>query len=226
MTDQRVVDRALTLAEMAPNDSVTMAVLAGREGPHSKAAPLNEPPVTYLEGAEAPAYILSNVKRGIGLGSKRNTVSPQGDRQALVLVTGRRTLCLVGRESEDERIEIPHEAVAEVTYKTGFRAHRLTLTTPHKEYHCWVHRKTEETLLEQAWTFIEDRKQETPSAIDDEDGANRVMYRGRPVKTDAETNGNGDATADGSDDEDATSETSDSEEYTVMYRGRPVDRSS
>jgi len=208
MNEQQIVDRATTLAEMAPHESVTTAILAGKEGRFSTVTPLHEAPVTYLESAEAPAYVLTNGKRGVGRGTKRNTLKPTDDRRTVILVTGRRTLCLIGRESTDEVIEVPHESVAGAAYKTGFRANRLALRTPRKIYHCWVHRKVEESLLDAATTFIEERQSDSPEEIEGDDDANRVMYRGQPVKTNA------------SEETDETETT-----QTVMYRGQPVDRS-
>jgi len=213
MIDQHVLDRAETLAEMAPDDSVTAEILSGREGRFSTATPLSAAPVTYLEDTEAPAYLLTNAKRGIGLGSKRNTVSPEGDRRTVIVVTGRRTLCLVGGEDDDEVIEVPHESVAKTAYNTGFRGHRIALRTPRQQYHIWVHRKVEEALLAATTEFIEDRRPDEPETIDDGD-ANTVMYRGRPVSLDPET--------DDADDESAENEASDSD-HTITYRGKPVE---
>lgn len=204
MNTDDIADRAATLAEMAPSDSVTADLLAGQTSRFAPAPPLNDPPLTYLDGAEAPAYVLSNKKRGIGRGTKRKTDSPVGDRRTIVLVTGRRTLCLIGKETADEVIEVPHDAVADVTVKTGLRGHRLALRTPRKMYHCWIHRKTDTSLLREAAAFIADRQQSDPEAIDGDDDANRVMYRGRPV-----------APAD-------TAPETDSDQ-TVYYRGQPVE---
>ena len=203
MTDRATFDRAETLAEIAPNDTVTAPLLAGAEGRFST-PPLHEPPVSYLEPAESPAYVLSNAKRGIGLGSKRNTVSPDRDHETVVLVTGRRTLCLVGQQSTDRVIEIPHESVADASYKTGFRAHRLALKTPRNIYHCWVTRAADEDLLSAVTAFIEERQGETPETIDDE---GTVMYRGLPVRQQA----------------DSEVTVPDDEKQTVMYRGLPVE---
>ncbi|WP_181686277.1 hypothetical protein [Halorhabdus salina] len=208
MTDQQILDRALTLAEMAPHDSVSMATLAGREGRFTDLPPVNEPPITHLEGSEAPAFLLTNAKRGIGRGSKRNTVSPDGDFRTIVVVTGRRTLCLIGQQSGDETIEIPHESVAGVDYSTGFRGHRLELRTPRQAYHCWVHRKTAESTLSEAAAFIAEREPDEPEEIESED-ANRIMYRGRPVRMESET-------------EDDAQE----QDRTITYRGKTVDNSS
>ncbi|WP_247009900.1 hypothetical protein [Halorientalis litorea] len=217
MTDGEVADEAFTLAEMAPDDSVTMAILAGRESQFSKTAPLHEPPVSYLDGTEAPAYVLTNAKRGIGLGNKGNTVAPDGDRRTVVLVTGRRTLCLVGQQDGDEVIEIPHESVAATKYSRGLRKHRLVLRTPRSAYHCWVHRKTEVDLLERVTEFIGDHQQEEPETVSD-DSAGRVMWRGRPVKRDT---GAGDS-ADEPAEEERTSDESDESAGQPMWRGRPV----
>mgnify|MGYP000156247613 CR=1 FL=1 len=233
MTDSGVADTAFTLAEMTSNDSVTMALLAGREGRFTKESPLNDPPVTYLEGTEAPAYALTNAKRGIGRGVKTNTVTPDGDYRTVVLVTGRRTLCLVGKATGDEVIEIPHDAVAAVSYSRGLRKHRLVLRTPESAYHCWVHRKTDTALLEDVTDFIADRQIEEPDTIDDE-GPSRVMYRGQPVyKSGGRADGSdgtaadgddGGEAADGDDGGEAADEDDSEEEFTVTYRGLPVDK--
>jgi hypothetical protein len=202
MTDRATFDRAETLADIAPSETVTAPLLAGAEGRFST-PPLHEPPVSYLEPAESPAYVLSNAKRGIGLGSKNNTVAPSRDYETVVLVTGRRTLGLVGQDSTDRVVEISHDDVAEATYKTGFRAHRLTLKTPRQIYHCWINRKTDEELLAAVTDFIEDRQGETPESVA---GDGTVMYRGLPVSQQPE--------------EDPVPS---DEKQTVMYRGVPVD---
>jgi hypothetical protein len=211
MTEQTHIDRATTLAEMAPHRSVTISTLAGEEGRFSPTQPLNEPPVSYLESAEAPAFVLANTKRGIGLGSKRNTVTPASDGETLIIVTGRRTLCLVGQASSDEVIEIPHESVAAADYHTGLRAYRLALQTPQNIYHCWLNRKTDTDLLATATNFIEDRQQEVPETLESDDNASKVMYRGQPVEPST--------TPEAADERD-------DDEQTVMYRGRPVDGDS
>jgi hypothetical protein len=220
MTDGEVADRAFTLAEMASDHSVTMAVLAGREGRFSRDEPLNDAPVTYLEGTEAPAFVLTNGKRGIGLGVKNNTIEPTGEFRTVVLVTGRRTLCLVGRAEGDEVIEVPHGSVADVRYNTGFRKHRFVLRTPESAYHCWVHRKTDEAVLEGATEFVEERMVEDPEPVADDHATSRMMYRGRPV-----TRANDTEPAETEQEStDSSVDGTDEEEFTVMYRGRPVDR--
>ncbi|RXK51832.1 hypothetical protein [Halorientalis pallida] len=219
MTDSDVAERAFVLAEMSSDDSVTMAVLAGRESRFSASEPLNDPPVTYLEETEAPVFVLTNGKRGVGRGVKSNTVAPEGSFRTVVLVTGRRTLCLVGRTDGDAVITIPHESVAAVRYSTGFRKHRLVLQTPESAYHCWVHRKTGERLLESVTEFLRERKVERPEPVEDDEAVSRVMYRGRPVARDA-TDESGDTSSGSAESTDGETE----EEFTVTYRGRPVDR--
>jgi hypothetical protein len=218
MTDSDVAERAFVLAEMSSDDSVTMSVLAGRESRFAASEPLNDPPVTYLEETEAPVFVLTNGKRGIGRGVKSNTIEPDGDFRTVVLVTGRRTLCLVGRTDGDAVVSIPHESVAAVRYRTGLRKHRLVLRTPESAYHCWVHRKTGERVLEDLTEFVRDQTVEDPAPVEDDEAMSRVMYRGRPVARD-ESSGTSD-----SDDsaESVASETD--EEFTVTYRGQPVDR--
>jgi hypothetical protein len=215
MTDADVAERAFVLAEMSSDDSVTMSVLAGRESRFSSSEPLNEPPVTYLEETEAPVFVLTNGKRGIGRGIKSNTVGPENDFRTVVLVTGRRTLCLVGQTEGDAVVTIPHDSVAAVRYNTGLRKHRLVLQTPESAYHCWVHRKTGERLLQSVTEFVREHKVEQPEPVDDDEAVSRVMYRGRPVARDG---------TDGGTDSSKPADSETTEEFTVTYRGQPVDR--
>jgi len=225
MSDQRAMDRAMTLAEIAPDPSVTVGLLAGQEGafPDSR---LSRPPVTYLENTEAPAYALTNSKKGIGLGTKRNTTSPAENKGTVALVTGRRTLCLVGRPDEDEVVEVPHESVAEVTYKRGWLAHRFVLKTPRRQYHVWASRGTEESVLSGAAEFVRERLDETPEEIETEDGANRLTYRGQPVSPEnhpgVTVGGGGSADSDAGGGTEDESEDSGGPGSTLTYRGREV----
>lgn len=180
MTDGSELNRAMTLAEMAPHRSVTVGLLADREGefPESR---LQEPPVHYLEGTEAPAFAMTNAKRGVGLGTKRNTTTPDDGRGTVALVTDRRTLCLVGREGDDEVIDVPHSAVADVSVHTGLLAKRFLLRTPRKQYHVWVARTADRGTLAQAAEYVRERTSESPDEIEDDDGAGTLTYRGQPV---------------------------------------------
>lgn len=222
MNDSAVADRAFTLSEMSSDDSVRMSVLAGREGRFADTEPTSDPPVTYLEATEAPMFLLTNGKRGIGLGVKNNTVTPDRGLRTVVLVTGRRTLCLVGQDDGDEVIEVPHESVAATSYSTGFRKHRLVLRTPRSAYHCWVHRKTDTDLLERITDYVDERRSEDPVAMTEE-SPSRVMYRGQPVAN-PQSSGGKEATADGGPTVNEEDGSDDGDEFTVTYRGQPVDR--
>jgi hypothetical protein len=185
-----VAEQAEFVAQMAPHPSVTRAVLADEE---SRLA--GQPPVTYLDDAEAPAYVLTNGKRGVALGTKRNQTTPDKGRGTVILVTGRRTVCLVGTAPDDEVGEVPHTDVAAVEYHTGLLAKRLELRTPQRSIHCWVGRNTESSLLEEVATYVEDRAEADEDDIQDgsrengqtapdhdgEEDSDTVMYRGRPV---------------------------------------------
>jgi hypothetical protein len=224
MTDAQVADQAFTLSEMASDDSVTMSVLAGREGRYAEMRPLNEPPVTYLAETEAPVYVLTNGKRGVGLGTKGNTVSPDGDRRTVILITGRRTLCLVGKRETDEVVEVPHDSIASVSYSRGLRKHRLVLQTPGSAYHCWVHRKTGTQLLDNVIEFVDGQRPEEPTTVED-DRASRITYRGRPVRSDAnavpgraDDGGSADASVE-NDDDNGIDETA-----TLTYRGQSYEK--
>jgi len=181
MSNHSKTTRANLLAQMATDSSVTTDLLAGEERQFEESRLVGQPPITYLENSEAPAYALTNKKRGVGLGSKRNTVTPDSNRGTVCLVTGRRTLCIVGTKPDDEVIEVPHESVAAATSHTGWRANRLEIRTPRKIYHIWVDRHADETVAAAA-EFIDEHRQKEPEEITKQDGASRVMWRGRPVK--------------------------------------------
>ncbi|WP_232342959.1 PH domain-containing protein [Halosimplex litoreum] len=234
MTEGSALDRAMTLAEMAPHPSVTVGVLAGREEAFPEGR-LHRPPVTRLDGTEAPAYVLTNAKRGIGLGTKRNTTKPAGDRGTAVVVTDRRTLCLVGGDEEDSVVEVPHDSVVAASYHTGLLANRFVLRTPRKQYHCWAKRSTSESLLAAAAEYVEERTSESPEEIEIDDGANQLTYRGQPISREAHPgvpdeppSDSGSAGGDGPDEAGVESDTArgaDGSDSEIQYRGKPVDRS-
>lgn len=248
MTDQTDLDRAMTLAEMAPHPSVTFGALAGRESGF-RGTRLHAPAVTYFEDTEAPAYLLTNSKRGVGVGTKRNTTTPSDDGGTIVVITGRRTLCLIGGETEDEVIEVPHETVAAASYHTGMFGHRLVLETPRTQYHCWVTPDADESLLEAATEFVRERTPEAPYEDESASEEPAFTYRGQPVTReqhpglpdeppDTEETANPDSAArdgagqtdDGPSADLSASETEtngaepDSEDQRITYRGQVVDR--
>jgi hypothetical protein len=186
MSDKTVTERAEFLSQMAPNPSVTAAVLADDEPAFVESRLSGPPPVTYLEDSEAPAFVLTNTKRGMAAGGKHNQTKPDKGRGAIALVTGRRTLCLVGADPDDKALEIPHTDVAEVSYHTGFLTNRLEIRTTRRVYHCWVSRSTDSGILEDAAAYIEDRAGADPDELGpdempEHDTDEQFTYRGKVV---------------------------------------------
>ena len=186
MSDKTVTERAEFLSQMAPNPSVTAAVLADNEAAFAESRLVGAPPVTYLEDSEAPAFVLTNTKRGMAAGGKHNQTKPDKGRGAIALVTGRRTLCLVGAEPDDKALEIPHSDVAEVSTHTGFLSKRLEIRTTRRVYHCWVSRSTDTRILEDAAAYIDDRAGADPEELEPDempssDSDEQFTYRGKVV---------------------------------------------
>lgn len=180
MNEQSSISRANLLAQMASNRTVTTDVLADEERQFVESRLVGPPPVERLDTSEAPAFVFTNERRGIGLGSKRNTTAPDSDRGTVTVVTGRRILCLVGTEPDDAVIQIPIESVAAATAHTGLLANRLEIRTPRKAYHIWTDRNTDDVLAAAA-EFIEDRMFDEPEELARRDGANRITYRGQSI---------------------------------------------
>jgi hypothetical protein len=221
MTEQAVRDRAELLSQMAPHASVSAAVLLGDEAQFPESRLVSDAPVTYLDETEAPAHVLTNEKRGVALGTKRNGTKPDSGRGTVVLVTGRRTLCLVGTEPEDAVFEVAHPSVAAVSYHTGLLANRLEIRTSSKILHCWVDRRTDEADLQAVTEYIENRMGKSREELVDDQGADDgvVTYRGEALDQ------NGSNAAESSSTETAENGDADGEDSQVMYRGRPVDSS-
>lgn len=187
MTDSTLT-RANLIAQMAPDDSVTTDILADDERQFEDGRLAAAPPIDYLDESESPAYVLTNSKKGIGLGTKGNTVSPDSNRGTVIMITGRRTICLVGQDGDDQTYSIPHDAIAWVSYHTSFFSNRLELRTPAKGYHCWADRTTPETLLSDISDYIDDRRSDDPTPIAGDSEASVYSWRGGTVnKTDGAT---------------------------------------
>jgi hypothetical protein len=192
MSNKSAIERAEFLSQMAPNPSVTAAVLADTESEFADSRLVGDPPVSYLEDSEAPAFVLTNTKRGMAAGGKHNQTKPEKGRGAVALVTGRRTLCLVGAEPEDKALEIPHTDVAEVSFHTGFLSKRLEIRTTRRVYHCWVSRSTDTGILEDAVAYIDDRAGADPEELEPdempaEDTGEQFTYRGKVVSQSADS---------------------------------------
>ena len=70
-----------------------------------------EPPVATLEPYEQPQYVLRNKKSGIELagGTNPTTHTPDGDYQALAIVTDCRVLFFLGRAGGDHVETVDHD---------------------------------------------------------------------------------------------------------------------
>lgn len=165
MTKDQLLSRALTMAELAPDQDIAVSTLTGRSGQFSRDPPLAEPPTTYLEPTEALAFVLANTKRGVRVGSSSDAITPSESRETLILVTGRRTLCLVGQSDSDVRVEIPHRNVERVSYKSRFRGYRLVLETGDTVVRCWINPDTSVDRLADAAAFVEQKVQSNAESI-------------------------------------------------------------
>jgi hypothetical protein len=218
------MDRAVMLAQMAPHPSVTTSVLAGDDDRFDDGRLAGPPPVTYLDDTEAPAFVLTNTKRGVGVGSKRNRRRPADGHGTVVLVTGRRVLCLVGQATDDEVIDLPYEEIAAVSYHTGLLANRIELSTPTNAYHLWLPRGTDEQLLSAVESYVAERRQAEDTA-----GEGVPTYRGRPIRDAGTTDDGGEASgAEPAADEagSGAGTHADDGDGDVTYRGQSVDSSS
>jgi hypothetical protein len=221
MGEQSVQERAELLAQMAPHPSVSATALAGQDDGGDGSGLVN-PPMTYLDDGEAPAYLFTNTKRGVALGTKQNRSEPADGRGTVILVTGRATLCIVGGESRDNGVRIRHQLVEEVTYHSGFLTNRLEIQTADRRYHCWIDRGIEDQHVEDATSYIRARMgQATEAATPEERPDDQSMHD--PFASSHDTNG---TATEGSAGTHAADEGEDSaDESTVMYRGKPVDKS-
>lgn len=101
-----IEQRAATLAERAPGEGVTPAVLAND---HDRtAAPL----VEYLEPDERPRYVFRGGRLLIGDGSD-SLARKHPSKELQVLVSDRRILFVVGEQFSDELFEVPLEDVVD-----------------------------------------------------------------------------------------------------------------
>lgn len=74
-----------------------------------------DPPTSYLASYEQPQYVLRNKKSGLEMGGSSGTTStvPDGDHQALAVVTDCRVVFLVGRAGGDRVETVDHDEIVE-----------------------------------------------------------------------------------------------------------------
>lgn len=147
-------ERAERIADRSSHRTVTVDLLTGRGRFANEFYLYDRPAVAHLDDGEQPHVALHNDRRGVGVGGKRNTRSPDGGGIAVYLFTHRRVLAVLGRSDGDERLTIPYNVVTDARYKTGIVQHRVVVETVDTEYHLWVDRGYEESDLRDAVELV------------------------------------------------------------------------
>ncbi|MEF8784833.1 MAG: restriction endonuclease [Haloarculaceae archaeon] len=117
-----------------------------------------DPPETYLKPYEQPQYALRNKKSGVSIGNAGSdrTQRPDGDHQALAVVTDCRVLYLVGRASGDHFESVRHDEIVEArAEKSGFMKSVLLIETVDGEQFRFACRGDVSTVAE----FVDDAAQ-------------------------------------------------------------------
>jgi hypothetical protein len=149
--------RARRLAEAASHESVTEAILAGSGRFGNEFYLYDKPAVAHLDDGERPHVAVHSEMKGVGVGSKRNTNSPDEGGIAVALFTDRRLLAVLGKSEGDERLVVPYDAVVDADYSTGVMKHRIAVETPDTTYHVWVDSGYDEGTLRAAVELVRDR---------------------------------------------------------------------
>lgn len=150
-------ERARRLAERAGHDSVTEAVLLGTGRFSNEFYLYGKPAVAHLDDGELPQFAFFNQMKGVGVGGKRETRTPDEGGVTVMLLTDRRVLALLGRRDGDERLTVPYDVVTGADYSTGLMKHRIAVDTVDTTYHLWVDSGYEESALRAAAEFLRDR---------------------------------------------------------------------
>lgn len=154
MNDENA-ERARRFVDAAKTDTVTEKLLVGGDEYTGEFFLYGDPPIERLQGGERPQSILFNDMKGVGIGSKRDTVTPDGGARSLFVVTNDRVLLLVGQQDGDWVRSIPFADVTGVDYNTGFMKHRMIVDTSDSQYHLWIDASYEEAALEATAALIE-----------------------------------------------------------------------
>jgi hypothetical protein len=195
--DEGITERARRLVDAAETGTVTESLLVGGDEYTGEVFLYGDAPIQRLAAGEQPHAMLFNDMKGVGVGSKRDTVTPEGSARSVFLVTDDRVLLLVGQQDGDWTRSIPLADVTGAAYHTGFMKHRVVVDTRDARYHLWVDASYEERDLEATVALLEAGSEQaggdaTPSTAA-EDG--RQAGAGRRV---GDGRGDGTATANGS----------------------------
>ncbi len=191
MTDDST-NRARQLAAGASTETVTEELLLGGDEYTGEYLLYDDPPIAHLEPDEQPHVILFNDLKGIGIDSKRNTVTPDGSASSVFIVTDQRLLLLVGQQDGDWQRTISLDAVTGGEYHTGLMKHRVVVDTQEHSYHLWIDASYDERDLAATAEILESAAERsvaastdtgaTPSAVSD--GIGGTADRAGPTGTD------------------------------------------
>jgi hypothetical protein len=103
---------------------------AGTDGLFGRTRRLRQPLGQYLRAAETPRYLASNDRSGVvaARGDNESGV-PADDYRAFLLATTVRVLFVVGDDSGDRTISLPHEDIVAVHCTSGIRTSTLEIVT-------------------------------------------------------------------------------------------------
>lgn len=147
-------ERARALVERATHGSVTEEILLG-EGQFSNSFYLyDRPAIDHLDDGELVHFAFYNEMKGIGVGGKRDTRTPDEGGVTVILLTDRRVLAVIGRREADERLAVPYDVVTGADYSTGIMKSRIAVETRDTTYHLWIDSGYDEAALEAAADFV------------------------------------------------------------------------
>lgn len=173
----------------------------GRGGFLSHGYLAEQPATELLDADEALQYLLTNRKRGITVDGTESAqqFKPDSNYRTVVVVTDRRLLALVGRDSGDEQFSVSLSGISEIETTTSRRTGQLTVT--HSDETVWhIHTDTNglggvETYLRdasQAWRDVENHLQTVESTLSSATDHRRVgdydtaLSMARSTQTDIE----------------------------------------
>lgn len=146
--DGEITERARRLVDAAETGTVTESLLVGGDEYTGEFFLYGDAPIRRLAEGEQPHATLFNDMKGVGVGSKRDTVTPEGSARSVFVVTDERVLLLVGQQDGDWSRSIPLADVTGAAYHTGFMKHRVVVDTRDARYHLWVDASYDERDLE------------------------------------------------------------------------------
>lgn len=206
MTDDST-NRARQLEASASTGTVTEELLLGGDKYTGEFLLYDDPPIAHLKPDEQPHVMLFNDLKGVGIDSKRNTVTPDGSASSVFIVTDQRLLLLVGQQDGDWQRSISLDAVTGGEYHTGLMKHRVVADTREQSYHLWVDASYDERDLDATVEILESAAKRrggsstdtapTPGVASDGTGQpSGTADRGEPADTGAGSDERDDTAAD------------------------------